>query len=139
MVAASGLQQIGIGVIVGVLVVAIGAAARSGPLLLGKRQAEKRDAQSTYERLYGKPANPRTNEPATRGWTDEVNDTLREHGTVIHQMAADVGFVRQEIQEMGGKIMDNVDASAKAAAGEVLEQITERDRVQKRDSDRDGK
>lgn len=138
MLATSGLDQIGVGVLVGLLVVAIAAAAKAGPLLLGKRQTERRDAMSTYERLYGKPANPRTGEPATKGWTDHVDETLNEQSKVIKQTSTDIGHVRREIQQMGGKIMDNVDASAKAAAGEVIEQISERDRVQKRDAERDG-
>jgi hypothetical protein len=135
--AASGLTEVGIGVIGGLLVLAIAGAARAGPQLLGKRQAERRDAMSTYERLYGKPANPRTGEPATKGWTTHVDESLEYLGTVTAQTSTEVKHVRREIHEMGERIMEKADAASAAAAEEVIDQMTERQRVQRRDAERD--
>jgi uncharacterized coiled-coil protein SlyX len=122
-----------------------------------KMITDKQDATSTYERLYGKPANPRTNEPATTGWTDEVNETLAEQSKtlaeqskVLTQTSNDVHGLRGDLHRLGerivantnaasDKILGHTDAAAKAAASEVIDQIEERGRVQKRDAEADEK
>lgn len=103
-----------------------GVVGRSVMQYYAKRQTDKRDTASIYERLYGKPANPRTNEPATVGWTTVVENRLTSQDTMLRDIKADV-------KKFGSQIIANVDHAAKAAATEVLEQVTERDRVNKRD------
>jgi ABC-type glycerol-3-phosphate transport system substrate-binding protein len=81
-----------------------------------KRQTEKRDSQSIYVRLYGKPANPRTNEPEQIGWTQTVDDRINALVTTT------------------GEIKDAIETFAEAAGVEVKAQVKERARVQRRDT-----
>lgn len=108
---------------------------RAAMQTLSKRQTTIRDRDSTYERLYGKPANPRTGEPATTGWTHHVDSTLNELTAVQKDVKNSVDSLHTEVKGLAGRIITKVDDAAKAAATEVIHQAEERERVQRRDSD----
>jgi hypothetical protein len=150
MIAATGGTEILIGVAYTVGAALVLAMARAAMQTRSKMQDDKRDAASTYERLYGKPANPRTNEPATKGWTDHVDETLESQNKMLLATSNEVHGLRGDLHRFGQMIVDNTnvaankilghaDVAAKAAATEVLDQIEERGRVQKRDAAADEK
>lgn len=117
---------------------------RAGMQTRAKMQTEKRDATSTNIYLFGKEANPRTGEPATKGWTQKTDERLTLQDSTMAEISAAVHSLSGELHRLGQRIIGNTDAAAakiisgakeasQEAVKEVALQVVERDRVQKRD------
>ena len=83
------------------------AMARAAVQTYNKRSVEREDSRSTYQRLYGKAANPRTGEPATKGWTDQVDEQLEVLTAGQKEQKTLLNNLHQTVTTIGEHILEN--------------------------------